>query len=92
MVCAPKVLDERRDVVLDDVVAENHADRSSFGEVFAELERVGDAALTFLIGVVDVFEAEVAAVSQQAQKIAGGVPPVTIMMSLMPALHSVSSG
>ena len=42
--------------------------------MFAEIERVGDAAFAFLIGVGDVLEAEVLAVGQQAQKIAGIFP------------------
>ena len=37
----------------------------------ASAERVGDAALAFLVGVIEVFEPELLAVGQQAQKIAG---------------------
>ena len=59
-----------RDVLLDDVVAEHDADRLAVGEVLAEPERVGDAALALLVGVVQVLEPELAAVAEQPQEVA----------------------
>ncbi len=39
--------------------------------MFGQRQRVGDAAFAFLVGVVDMLQAELLAVGQQAQKIAG---------------------
>ena len=61
----------RQDVALDDVVAQHHADLLAVGEMFGQRQGVGDAAFAFLVGVVDVLQAELLAVGQQAQKIAG---------------------
>ena len=58
------------DVALDDVVAQNHADLLAVGEMLRQRQRVGNAAFAFLVGVVDVFQPELLAVGQQAQKIA----------------------
>ncbi len=62
------------DIALDDVVAEDHADLVAVGEVLGQPQGVGDAAFAFLVGVVDVLEAELFAVGQQAQEIAGIAP------------------
>ena len=59
-----ELANERRNIVLHDVVAEDHGDALAFGKVFAELERVGDAALALLVRIVDVLEAELAAVPE----------------------------
>src|SRR5689334_20737667 len=45
-----------------DVVAENDADSFAFGEVFGQCQGFGDAAFTFLVRVVNVFQAEFFAV------------------------------
>ena len=58
-------------LLLDDVVAQDDADLLPVGEMFGQRQRVGDAALAFLVGVVDVRQAELFAIRQQAQKIAG---------------------
>ena len=59
------------DVALDDVVAQHDADLLAVGEMFGQRQSVGDAAFAFLVGVVDVLQAELLAVGQQAQEIAG---------------------
>ena len=46
------------DAAFDDVVAQHDADLLAVGEVLGQRQRVGDAAFAFLIGVVDVLEAE----------------------------------
>ena len=53
---------------------EDDADAIVVGEILAQPQRVGDPAFAFLIRVVDVLEAELAAVPQQAKKIARRVP------------------
>ena len=64
----------RQDVALDDVVAQHHADLLPVGEVLGQRQGVGDTAFAFLVGVVDVFQAELFAVGEQTQKIAGIAP------------------
>ena len=61
------------DVLLDDVVAEDDADRLAVGERLAQAERRSDAALALLISVVDVFEAEIAPVLEELEEVARGV-------------------
>src|SRR5215212_8545656 len=61
------------DVALDDVVAQDDADRLAVGERLAEVERRRDAALALLIGVVEVAQAEVAPVLEELEEVAGGV-------------------
>ena len=46
------------------------ADALAVGEMLGQRQRVRDAAFAFLIGVVQMLQAELAAVGQQAQKIA----------------------
>ena len=58
------------DVALDEVVAEYDTDLLAVGKVFGEGQGVGDSAFAFLIRVIDMFEAELLAVAEQAQKIA----------------------
>ena len=60
--------------------------------MFDQRKRVGNAAFAFLIGVVQMLQAEFLAVAEQPQKVARELPPVTIMMSVMPALTSVWIG
>jgi len=56
---------------LDNVVAQNDADLVAVGEMLRQRQRVGNAALAFLVGVVDVLEAESLTVGQEAQKVTG---------------------
>ncbi len=46
--------------------------RCAFGEVLAETQGVGDAALAVLVRVVNIAQSKVGAVAEQTQKIAGG--------------------
>src|SRR5688572_7775462 len=62
------------DVLLDDVVAEDHDDLVAIGEVFREFERIGDAALAFLIGVLEVFDTQLLAVLQELEKVSRVLP------------------
>jgi hypothetical protein len=55
---------------LNNVVAQNYAGFFAIREVFGEPQRVGDAALALLIGVIEMRQAELLTVGQQAQKIA----------------------
>src|ERR1035441_3525033 len=56
---------------LNNVVAKNDADLMAFGKVFREGKRIGNAAFAFLIGVVDVLQAELTSVREQTEKVAG---------------------
>ena len=47
-------LDRRGDGTLNDVIAQDHAYFLTIGEVFGQGQRVGNAALAFLVGVVQV--------------------------------------
>src|SRR5256714_1539153 len=58
------------DVLLDDVVAEDDADRLAVCERLAQGESRGDAALALLVCVVDVLEAEVAPVLEELEEVA----------------------
>ena len=44
---------------------------AALGEVFRQSQRIGDSAFAFLVGVIDVFQAEFFAVCEQAKEIAG---------------------
>jgi hypothetical protein len=63
-------LDVRPDAVLDDVVAEHDDDAVVVGEMLGQAERLGDAALAFLVGVVELLEAERLPVAEQAEELA----------------------
>ncbi len=86
---ACELIGSAANVVFDDVIAQNHTDLLAVGEVLTQAQRIGDSAFAFLVSVVDVLEAEFLAIGQQAQEIAEFLPPVTIMMSRMPASTSV---
>src|SRR5207245_2130939 len=60
-------------ISLNDVVAQNDAHWFVAGEVLNQRKRCRDAALTFLIGVVEMLEAENFTVSQKLQKISRGI-------------------
>lgn len=59
------------DVAFDDVVSKDDADGFVAGKIFRQSQRFSDAAFTFLIGIVDMLQAKVAAVSKKTQKFAG---------------------
>ncbi len=54
----------------DDVVSEYYASLGFFCEVFRQSQRLGNAALAFLVGVVDMFQSKFFAVGQQTKEIA----------------------
>jgi len=60
----------RDDVVFDQIVAKDHADFFVLDERFGKTESVGDATLSFLVGVVYSLEAKFSPVSKKAKKIA----------------------
>jgi hypothetical protein len=66
--CAALLLLERFDCVgdrlLQNVIAQDHADLVTVREVLGQRQRVGDAAFTFLIGVIQIFQSEFLAVRQ----------------------------
>jgi hypothetical protein len=66
-----KTLGSVRDVAFNDVVAENDANLVPAGEIFRELQGIGNPALAFLVGVVQMAKAKLPAVAQQPKKIAG---------------------
>jgi hypothetical protein len=66
----PEFVGSFANIALNDVVAEHDADVVAVGEMFGQRQCVGDAALTFLVGVADVLQAEFFSVGQQAEKIA----------------------
>src|SRR5215216_3060748 len=65
-------IDSREYVSLYYVVAENDANWTISREVLDEGKRFGDAAFTFLVRVVEMFQAKRFAVSEQAEEFAGG--------------------
>src|ERR1019366_3060917 len=77
----------RQDVALDDVIAQHHANLLPVGEVLGQRQGVGDTAFAFLVGVVDVLQAELLAVGQEAQKFAR-IPPSGDHQNLLnPGIH-----
>ena len=74
MPCLRKIIRGVADVVLDDVVPEDHADGFAVGEKFGQPQSLGDSALAFLVRVVHVLQAEILAVAQQPQEFAGVFP------------------
>src|ERR1700694_1600360 len=63
----------RANVSLNNVVAEDDTNRPAAGEVLDQRQRRRDAALAFLISVIEVLQSECFSVSQQFQKVAGRV-------------------
>ena len=47
---------------------EDDADRVASGKIFGETQGLGNSALAFLIGIIQVLQAEIAAVSEQARE------------------------
>ena len=62
--------EEAADVLFDDVVTEHDTDLVAVREVLGKQQRVGDTALTFLIRVLEVAEAQVFAVAQELEEVA----------------------
>jgi hypothetical protein len=62
------------DVSFQDIVTEDHANLIAFRKVFRQAESIRNAAFPFLIGVVQMLQAEFLAVAEQPQKVSG-VPP-----------------
>jgi hypothetical protein len=58
------------------------------GEVLGEVQGIGDSAFAFLVGVVDVLEAELFSVGEQPQEIARVTAPGDDRMSRIPASTS----
>ena len=53
------------DIVLNDVIAQHHTDLLPVGEMFGQSQRVGDAALAFLVSVINMLQSEFLAIGQQ---------------------------
>src|SRR5262249_16470372 len=87
-----EAFDGGTDVVLDDVIAEDHADRFSVGKVFRQAERFGDTAFTFLVGEVKILNPKAGAIAGESKNLAAFFPPVTKRISEIPAFTSVCSG
>ncbi len=87
----PEGVDHGLDGALHDVVGQHDEHGLAVDEVLGQAERLGDAAGILLIGVGQLVDAVLVAVAQQA---AGtrrrAVPPVTSMISSMPALTKAS--
>ena len=77
------------DTFLDDVVSEDHANLLPVGKVLGERQGIRDTACTFLVGVVQVFEANSFPLASNRRKSPELRPPVTRRMSLIPASTSV---
>ena len=69
-----KVVGSLANVAFNDVVAQHDADFVALGPGLGQPQRIGDAGFSFLIGEAELLQAELLAVLQQAQKIAGVVP------------------
>ena len=66
-----EVLHGLADIVFNNVVAEDDADRLAGGEILRQTQGFGNAAFAFLIGIIQMLQPKIAAVSQQAEKISG---------------------
>jgi len=60
---------------LDDVIAEDHANRIVAGKVLGQAKCFRDATLAFLIRVVEVLEAKITPVAEEPEKVTGIFPP-----------------
>ena len=58
-------------VAFDDVVTEDDADLAAIGEVLGEFEGVGDPAFAFLVAVAERAQAQVLAVFEELEEVAG---------------------
>ena len=58
----------------NNVVTQDDADAPSVGKVFGQPQGIGNAAFAFLIGVVEVLQAEFPAVGEQPQEVARIAP------------------
>ena len=54
-----EILNGGANAAFDDVIAKNYAKLVAIGEVPRQVQRLGDTAFTFLIGVVNVGQSEV---------------------------------
>jgi hypothetical protein len=70
----PVRFESLHDIPLDDIVPEDDADPFTCGPILRKAERFGDAPFTLLIRVVDVREAEILSVAQEAEKLPRVVP------------------
>src|ERR1035437_7457422 len=70
-----EVLHGLADVVLYDVVSQDHADRLITGKVFCQTQSLRDPAFAILIGIVDVFQSEITPIPQQSQEVSGILAP-----------------
>ena len=84
-----EILDSAANVVLDDVVAQNYANRLAGGKVLRQAQRLSDAAFAFLIGIIQMLQSEIPAVSQQPEKIACVLSACDQKISWMPAFTRV---
>ncbi len=76
---------------LHDVVGQHDEHGFAIDEPFGQAERLGDPAGPLLVGVGEAVDAELMAVAQQAAgTIAGMGPPVTSIISSIPALTRAS--
>src|SRR5512141_1453091 len=60
----------RPDIALDNVIAEDDADRFVIREVLDQRQRIGDAAFALLIGVIYLLKPKVLAVPKKFEEIA----------------------
>ena len=67
-------VDRLADVAFDQIVAQDYAHLIPIRKVFGETERLRDATFAFLIGVVQVLEAEALSIAEQTQKVARVAP------------------
>ena len=80
------------DVVLDDVIAKDDANLFAFHKRLGQTQGVGDAAFAFLVGVMDRCRPKFLPFESNRKKSPEFCPPVTTMMSRMPASTSVWIG
>ncbi len=77
----------RTDVALNDVVSEDDAYWIAAGKVFYQRKGFRNAALTFLVSVVKMFETKRLAISQKAQKVSCGVTTSNYHYVSDPRIH-----
>src|SRR5205823_348384 len=64
-----ELLSRAANAAFNDVVAENDAEFLAVGEVLRQAERLRNAALTFLVSVIEVGQPKLFSVCQQSKKI-----------------------
>jgi len=70
-----ELFDSMADVRFDNVVAQDYADGIVASKIFSQAECLRDPTLSLLVRIIDVFQAKIAAIGQQSQKVTSILAP-----------------